>query len=151
MQSKTLKGEWRRVFSQLWQGLCGGWCLAPDLSLLLRLPYNEFFGGVSGLTVEQFWKINGFPNAFWGWGGEDDDLWNRYVSVCVLHPCNGVATELCATCCCRQLCGAQKFHDLKFLSMVLGAASDSQHCIPCCAVLTWAGQSQPGWRWHRSG
>lgn len=51
--------------------------LCPDLSLLLRLPYNEFFGGVSGLTVEQFQKINGFPNAFWGWGGEDDDLWNR--------------------------------------------------------------------------
>ncbi|KAM4611000.1 beta-1,4-galactosyltransferase 5 [Polymixia lowei] len=41
------------------------------------LPYNEFFGGVSGLTVEQFKKINGFPNAFWGWGGEDDDLWSR--------------------------------------------------------------------------
>ncbi|KAJ3599586.1 hypothetical protein NHX12_033542 [Muraenolepis orangiensis] len=41
------------------------------------LPYSEFFGGVSGLTVEQFSKINGFPNAFWGWGGEDDDLWNR--------------------------------------------------------------------------
>ncbi|XP_015677415.2 beta-1,4-galactosyltransferase 6 [Protobothrops mucrosquamatus] len=45
------------------------------------LPYNEFFGGVSGLTVKQFKKINGFPNAFWGWGGEDDDLWNRVHSV----------------------------------------------------------------------
>lgn len=42
-----------------------------------RLPYNEFFGGVSGLTVKQFKQVNGFPNAFWGWGGEDDDLWNR--------------------------------------------------------------------------
>ncbi|XP_030625675.1 beta-1,4-galactosyltransferase 5 isoform X1 [Chanos chanos] len=41
------------------------------------LPYQEFFGGVSGLTVEQFKRINGFPNAFWGWGGEDDDLWYR--------------------------------------------------------------------------
>uniref|UniRef100_A0AAY4CV32 Beta-1,4-galactosyltransferase n=1 Tax=Denticeps clupeoides TaxID=299321 RepID=A0AAY4CV32_9TELE len=41
------------------------------------LPYPEFFGGVSGLTVEQFRNINGFPNAFWGWGGEDDDLWHR--------------------------------------------------------------------------
>lgn len=50
---------------------------ALTLLSLLRLPYNEFFGGVSGLTVEQFQKINGFPNAFWGWGGEDDDLWNR--------------------------------------------------------------------------
>uniref|UniRef100_A0A8C4NFD1 Beta-1,4-galactosyltransferase n=1 Tax=Eptatretus burgeri TaxID=7764 RepID=A0A8C4NFD1_EPTBU len=41
------------------------------------LPYDEFFGGVSGLTTQQFKRINGFPNAFWGWGGEDDDLWNR--------------------------------------------------------------------------
>lgn len=65
-----------------WECPCRGLCpdsgLCPDPSLLLRLPYNEFFGGVSGLTVEQFQKINGFPNAFWGWGGEDDDLWNRY-------------------------------------------------------------------------
>lgn len=29
--------------------------------------------------MEQFRKINGFSNAFWGWGGEDDDLWNRLV------------------------------------------------------------------------
>uniref|UniRef100_A0ACB8F707 Beta-1,4-galactosyltransferase 5 n=1 Tax=Sphaerodactylus townsendi TaxID=933632 RepID=A0ACB8F707_9SAUR len=52
------------------------------------LPYNEFFGGVSGLTVEQFKKINGFPNAFWGWGGEDDDLWNRvhYAGYLVTRP-----------------------------------------------------------------
>ncbi|KAE8576303.1 hypothetical protein XENTR_v10004143 [Xenopus tropicalis] len=52
------------------------------------LPYNEFFGGVSGLTVEQFRKINGFPNAFWGWGGEDDDLWNRvqYAGYTVTRP-----------------------------------------------------------------
>ncbi|XP_069710135.1 beta-1,4-galactosyltransferase 6 [Phaenicophaeus curvirostris] len=52
------------------------------------LPYNEFFGGVSGLTAEQFKKINGFPNAFWGWGGEDDDLWNRvhYAGYNVTRP-----------------------------------------------------------------
>lgn len=45
---------------------------------MYRLPYEEFFGGVSGMTTDQFRKINGFPNAFWGWGGEDDDLWHRY-------------------------------------------------------------------------
>lgn len=45
---------------------------------MYRLPYEEFFGGVSGMTTDQFQKINGFPNAFWGWGGEDDDLWHRY-------------------------------------------------------------------------
>ncbi|KAG9331127.1 hypothetical protein JZ751_019975 [Albula glossodonta] len=41
------------------------------------MVFHDFFGGVSGLTVRQFRKINGFPNGFWGWGGEDDDLWNR--------------------------------------------------------------------------
>ncbi|XP_066527704.1 beta-1,4-galactosyltransferase 5 [Hoplias malabaricus] len=52
------------------------------------LPYDEFFGGVSGLTSVQFQKINGFPNAFWGWGGEDDDLWNRvqYAGYTVSRP-----------------------------------------------------------------
>lgn len=61
-----------------WEGAAALAGSALTLSLLRRLPYSEFFGGVSGLTVEQFQKINGFPNAFWGWGGEDDDLWNRY-------------------------------------------------------------------------
>ncbi|XP_042304859.1 beta-1,4-galactosyltransferase 1 isoform X2 [Sceloporus undulatus] len=41
-----------------------------------RLPYNQYFGGVSALSKEQFQKINGFPNNYWGWGGEDDDIYN---------------------------------------------------------------------------
>ncbi|NWQ78895.1 B4GT1 galactosyltransferase, partial [Columbina picui] len=44
-----------------------------------RLPYNQYFGGVSALSKEQFRKINGFPNNYWGWGGEDDDIYNRLV------------------------------------------------------------------------
>lgn len=39
-----------------------------------RLPYRHFFGGVSALTPEHIEKINGFPNSYWGWGGEDDDI-----------------------------------------------------------------------------
>lgn len=42
-----------------------------------RLPYAGYFGGVSGLSKTQFLKINGFPNEYWGWGGEDDDIFNR--------------------------------------------------------------------------
>ncbi|XP_037314482.2 beta-1,4-galactosyltransferase 2 [Pungitius pungitius] len=42
-----------------------------------RLPYAGYFGGVSGLSNKQFLKINGFPNEYWGWGGEDDDIYNR--------------------------------------------------------------------------
>ncbi|KAG8454441.1 hypothetical protein GDO86_000894 [Hymenochirus boettgeri] len=44
------------------------------------LPYYQYFGGVSALSKEQFTKINGFPNTYWGWGGEDDDIYNRIAS-----------------------------------------------------------------------
>lgn len=43
------------------------------------LPYVQFFGGVSALSKQQFLTINGFPNNYWGWGGEDDDIFNRIV------------------------------------------------------------------------
>ncbi|XP_043915351.1 beta-1,4-galactosyltransferase 3-like [Protopterus annectens] len=39
-----------------------------------RLPYAQYFGGVSAVTPEQYMKMNGFPNQYWGWGGEDDDI-----------------------------------------------------------------------------
>ncbi|KAI5089079.1 beta-1,4-galactosyltransferase 4 isoform X1, partial [Silurus meridionalis] len=39
-----------------------------------KLRYKGYFGGVSAMTKEQFSKVNGFPNTYWGWGGEDDDL-----------------------------------------------------------------------------
>ncbi|XP_042296231.1 beta-1,4-galactosyltransferase 3 [Sceloporus undulatus] len=42
-----------------------------------NLPYSQYFGGVSALTPEQYLKINGFPNEYWGWGGEDDDIATR--------------------------------------------------------------------------
>uniref|UniRef100_A0A3Q3VX29 Beta-1,4-galactosyltransferase n=1 Tax=Mola mola TaxID=94237 RepID=A0A3Q3VX29_MOLML len=44
-----------------------------------ELPYNTFFGGVSSLSKDQFLTINGFPNTYWGWGGEDDDIYRRVI------------------------------------------------------------------------
>ncbi|XP_034313784.2 beta-1,4-galactosyltransferase 4 [Magallana gigas] len=42
-----------------------------------NLPYTSYFGGVSALTREQYEAVNGFSNEFFGWGGEDDDFYNR--------------------------------------------------------------------------
>ncbi|CAH1738554.1 unnamed protein product [Aphis gossypii] len=42
-----------------------------------KLPYGQYFGGVVGMSRTHFKLINGFSNIFWGWGGEDDDLYYR--------------------------------------------------------------------------
>nr|XP_022316858.1 beta-1,4-galactosyltransferase 4-like [Crassostrea virginica] len=41
--------------------------------------YHSFFGGVCAMTRDQYEAINGFSNEFFGWGGEDDDLYNRVI------------------------------------------------------------------------
>ncbi|XP_061541381.1 LOW QUALITY PROTEIN: beta-1,4-galactosyltransferase 1 [Phycodurus eques] len=53
-----------------------------------RLPYNQYFGGVSSMMKEQYLSINGFPNNYWGWGGEDDDIYNRlaYKGMTISRP-----------------------------------------------------------------
>ena len=42
-----------------------------------NLPYTTIFGGVTALMKQHFEQVNGFSNMFWGWGGEDDDMYNR--------------------------------------------------------------------------
>ena len=37
----------------------------------------DYFGGIVAFNKQMFNKINGFPNNFWGWGGEDDELYKR--------------------------------------------------------------------------
>ena len=40
----------------------------------------DFLGGVLSMSIKDIETINGFPNNFWGWGGEDDALRNRLKS-----------------------------------------------------------------------
>lgn len=38
-----------------------------------------FFGTLLGFNHKQFENVNGYPNNFWGWGGEDEALKTRLV------------------------------------------------------------------------
>lgn len=42
-----------------------------------KLPYTGYFGGVTIFDKESFLSINGYSNEYWGWGAEDDDVFNR--------------------------------------------------------------------------
>ena len=42
-----------------------------------RLTYPSYLGGIVLMSPETFINIGGFSNSFWGWGGEDDDLYCR--------------------------------------------------------------------------
>ncbi|KAL3308506.1 hypothetical protein Ciccas_012962 [Cichlidogyrus casuarinus] len=41
------------------------------------LLYETLFGGVTALTAAMMEKTGGYPNRYFGWGGEDDDLSER--------------------------------------------------------------------------
>ncbi|ETK76306.1 hypothetical protein F441_17602 [Phytophthora nicotianae CJ01A1] len=61
--------------------------------------YNEsstYFGGIVAFTFQQFIKVNGFPNNFWGWGGEDNELYSRVVrkKFSIQAPASGTIRDL---------------------------------------------------------
>lgn len=42
-----------------------------------RYDYKKFVGGILILTMEDFRKVNGMSNKYWGWGLEDDEFYLR--------------------------------------------------------------------------
>ena len=56
-----------------------------------------FLGGMLHFSKELFETINGYPINYWGWGGEDDDLFtrlsiNKIYSIC--YPKNGMVIDI---------------------------------------------------------
>lgn len=45
-----------------------------------NLPYRGLFGGAIAIRAQQYQAINGMSNLFQGWGGEDDDFFERLKS-----------------------------------------------------------------------
>jgi len=56
-----------------------------------KYNFENFLGGVFGIKSDDFEKINGFPNNFFGWGGEDDSFYNRLAinNIKVYRPSKG--------------------------------------------------------------
>lgn len=46
-----------------------------------RYSGNDYIGGVTLMGNDIFRAINGFPNDYWGWGGEDDEIKRRLSTI----------------------------------------------------------------------
>jgi len=45
-----------------------------------KYTFSDFMGGIISFNEKTYKKVNGFPNRFFGWGGEDDAIYNRMVT-----------------------------------------------------------------------
>lgn len=61
--------------------------MVPDhpihIGTVWRTKYTSerFLGGILSVSWKEFDRVNGYPNQFWGWGGEDDVLRNRFIKA----------------------------------------------------------------------
>ena len=49
-----------------------------------RYSGESYIGGVTLIGNDIFQAINGFPNDYWGWGGEDDEIKRRLETLGLL-------------------------------------------------------------------
>mmetsp|Transcript_4046 Transcript_4046/g.7659 ORF Transcript_4046/g.7659 Transcript_4046/m.7659 type:complete len:348 (+) Transcript_4046:230-1273(+) len=56
----------------------------------------KYFGGIVSFNASHLREINGYPNNFWGWGGEDDELQLRCATrnISWSGPTHGTITDL---------------------------------------------------------
>lgn len=46
-----------------------------------RYKGQEYLGGIISISGKKFTDLNGYPNNYWGWGGEDDELRRRVNEI----------------------------------------------------------------------
>ena len=46
-----------------------------------RYKGQEYLGGIISISEKNFTDLNGYPNNYWGWGGEDDELRRRVNDI----------------------------------------------------------------------
>jgi predicted glycosyltransferase involved in capsule biosynthesis len=78
-------------------------------SVWKRYNSSSYFGGVLLIRLESFLHVNGYPNHFWGWGGEDDELRDRisFARIPITKATSGCLTDL------EGLSLKEKLHKLK--------------------------------------
>lgn len=56
----------------------------------------KYFGGIVSFSESDMKRINGYPNTFWGWGGEDDEMQKRCekLGICWDSPRKGTIQDL---------------------------------------------------------
>jgi hypothetical protein len=42
---------------------------------------QEYLGGIVSISSKNYSELNGYPNNYWGWGGEDDELRRRVNDI----------------------------------------------------------------------
>lgn len=45
-----------------------------------KMPYKNYFGGVTLFSSGDFGYVNGYSNNMWGWGAEDDEMYNNVTA-----------------------------------------------------------------------
>mmetsp|Transcript_20314 Transcript_20314/g.28551 ORF Transcript_20314/g.28551 Transcript_20314/m.28551 type:complete len:275 (+) Transcript_20314:504-1328(+) len=56
----------------------------------------KYFGGIVSFSAKDMVRINGHPNNFWGWGGEDDEMQKRCEALGIKwdSPVEGSITDM---------------------------------------------------------
>ena len=57
---------------------------------IYSIYYHQLIGGAMLFKPTEFEKINGYSNLFFGWGGEDDNMFKRWESAALWLRCSKV-------------------------------------------------------------